>query len=98
MRLVRGFDLKELVRALERHILCLEDEEEDKQNRQEHRASEEEVDSVAHGQGHLGREARDDGVPKPVVCGCRCLAERSRLLREHLRVDDPRGSCSRDGV
>lgn len=82
--------LKQAVRTLEGDRLGLGDAEEDEDKGHGHERGKEEEDGVAPGEEHLLGEAGDDEVPEPVVGGGVCLAERARVLVEHLGADDPR--------
>jgi hypothetical protein len=91
-------DLEESVHCLEWDRLGLGDQEVDKRNGEDHEASEEKVDSVSHGKEHLWCESADNEVPEPVVRSCGSLAQRSHVLVEHLRVDDPWGTIPRGSI
>lgn len=83
---------------LQRDTLRLGNKEVHERYAQDHQAGEEKIHAVTHRVEHLRRKARDDEVPEPVVCGGGGLTQGTRVLREHLRVDDPGGAVPRGGV
>jgi hypothetical protein len=98
VRLPHRLYLKQPAHLLELDPFRLGHEEEDEDDAENHERREEEVHAVLHLQEHLGREAADDEVPEPVVGGGRRLAQRPRVLVEHLAVDDPGGAVPRGRV
>ena len=98
MRTPHLLDLKQLIHVLQRDALRLRNKEVHERYAQNHQAGEEKIHPVTHRVEHLRREARNDEVPEPVVCGGRGLPQGPRVLREHLRVDDPGGAVPGRGV
>ena len=80
---------KQPIHLLKRNALGLRHQEEDIDCRNNHHRREKEVHAVVHAVEHLRREAGDDEVPEPIVCGGESLGKGADVLVEHFGVEDP---------
>jgi hypothetical protein len=91
-------DLEKPIHGFKRQRLCLWDAEKHEEDRNDHKRSEEKVNSISPRFKHLLGESRNDEIPEPVVGRCIGLTKRPRVLVKHFGVDDPRCSVPRRRV